>query len=148
MQTSEWKSSSTLNAAHPIDTTVCLPGRNCQSIENAWWHTRRPQPLDHAYTSENLELLKAGCANMVHHIENAAKFGVRCVVAINKMSADTDAELALVKSIALAANAHDAVISTHWADGGVGAVDLAQAVVKACGEARIDASSPFRFLYP
>jgi formyltetrahydrofolate synthetase len=105
------------------------------------------KPLDHAYTSENLELLKTGCSNMIHHIENASKFGVRCVVAINRMTADTDAELEMVQSMAMSANAYDAVVTSHWADGGSGAVKLAEAVVRACGEARVDTSSSFRFLY-
>ena len=84
---------------------------------------------------------------MIHHIENASKFGVRCVVAINRMTADTDAELEMVQSMAMSANAYDAVVTSHWADGGSGAVKLAEAVVRACGEARVDTLSSFRFLY-
>jgi formate--tetrahydrofolate ligase len=42
------------------------------------------KPLDHVYKEEALDLVRAGCANLVHHIKNVAKYGVRCVVAINR----------------------------------------------------------------
>jgi formyltetrahydrofolate synthetase len=45
------------------------------------------------YKSESVELVAAGCANLQHHIRNAAKYGVRVVVAINKFVTDTDAEV-------------------------------------------------------
>lgn len=45
------------------------------------------------YKNENVELVAAGCANLQHHIRNAAKYGVRVVVAINKFVTDTDAEV-------------------------------------------------------
>jgi formyltetrahydrofolate synthetase len=100
-------------------------------------------PLDKAYTSENLGLLEAGGGNLAHHIQIARKFGVPVVVAINRFSADTDAEVALVERIAREAGAEAAVLSDHWANGGEGARDLAEAVVKAC-----EKPSHFKFLYP
>lgn len=51
------------------------------------------KPLDAVYKSESVELVAAGCANLQHHIRNAAKYGVRVVVAINKFVTDTDAEV-------------------------------------------------------
>jgi methylenetetrahydrofolate dehydrogenase (NADP+)/methenyltetrahydrofolate cyclohydrolase/formyltetrahydrofolate synthetase len=42
------------------------------------------KPLDPVYKEEALELVRAGCANLQHHIRNVAKFGVRCVVAVNR----------------------------------------------------------------
>jgi len=101
------------------------------------------QPLDPAYTEENLELLEKGCGNMVAHIKNALRFGIPVVVAVNRFQADTDAEVELVRKVALEAGAEDAVMSNHWAEGGAGAVELAKAVVKAC-----DKPSNFQFLYP
>jgi formyltetrahydrofolate synthetase len=101
------------------------------------------RPLDSAYTSENLELLEKGGANLAKHIEIARKFGVPVVVAVNRFSADTDAEVKLVERIALEAGAYAAVMSDHWAHGGDGAVELAEAVVSAC-----DQPSNFNFLYP
>ncbi|MCB0017573.1 MAG: formate--tetrahydrofolate ligase, partial [Anaerolineales bacterium] len=100
------------------------------------------QPLDPAYTEENLELLEAGCSNLRAQIRNARKFGVPVVVAINRFHTDTEAEVALVKKIAAEAGAFDAAMSNHWADGGAGAVELAEAVIKAC-----QAPSEFKLLY-
>jgi methylenetetrahydrofolate dehydrogenase (NADP+) / methenyltetrahydrofolate cyclohydrolase / formyltetrahydrofolate synthetase len=102
------------------------------------------KPLDSAYTDENLDLLKAGLPNMLHHIKTAKKFGVPVVVAVNSFSTDTDAELALVRKAAIEeGGAEDAVVCRHWALGGEGAVDLAKAVIEA-GKKPKD----FHFLYP
>jgi len=105
------------------------------------------KPLDFVYKEEALPLVETGCANLVHHIRNVQKFGVQCVVAVNRFSTDTPAELELVRSLSLAAGAYAAVVANHWAEGGAGAVDLAQAVVQACAHSR-SIGSPFRYLYP
>ncbi len=101
------------------------------------------KPLDPAYTEENLDLLRKGLPNLERHIKNALKFGVNVVVAINTFSTDTPAELEVVRQAAIEAGAVDAVVSTHWMDGGAGAKALAEAVVKAS-----QLPSNFRFLYP
>ena len=101
------------------------------------------KPLSHEYTSENLGLLEAGCSNLQRHIENAKQFGVPVVVAINKFKDDTDAELELVRKLSIAAGAEDAMMTNHWAEGGAGALNLANAVVAACKK-----PSNFKFLYP
>jgi len=101
------------------------------------------KPLAPEYTDENLELLKKGLPNLVQHIENALKFGVNVVVAVNSFATDTQAEVELVREAALKAGAMDAVVSNHWMYGGKGAIALAEAVVKAC-----DQPSNFKFLYP
>ena len=90
------------------------------------------RPLDKAYTDENVALLEKGMANMVAHIRNAKRFGVPVVVAVNKFHTDTPAEIAAVERAAIAAGAETAVMSDHWANGGDGAVALAEAVVAAC----------------
>ena len=100
------------------------------------------QPLAHAYTQENLELLENGCSNLIRHIENARSFGIPVVVAINRFKDDTDNEVALVRRLAIAAGAADAVVSNHWAQGGAGAVDLGKAVITA-----LDKTNEFHFLY-
>lgn len=100
------------------------------------------RPLDHAYKNENLELVTAGCCNLVKHIQNAKKFGVSVVVALNKFASDTDAELEIVKQAALAAGANDAVVCQHHALGGAGAKELGEAIVKAC-----EVKPEFKFLY-
>jgi formyltetrahydrofolate synthetase len=101
------------------------------------------QPLAHAYTQENLDLLEKGCSNLLRLIGNARGFGIPVVVAVNRFKDDTAAEVDLVRRMAIAAGAEDAVMSDHWARGGAGAVDLAKAVVAAC-----DKPHDFRFLYP
>ena len=101
------------------------------------------RPLDAAYTGENLGLLEAGGCNLARHIEIARKFGVPVVVAVNRFPTDTDAEVRLVERIAEQAGAEAAVMSDHWARGGEGAVELAEAVVAACQK-----PSNFQFLYP
>lgn len=101
------------------------------------------RPLDTAYTSENLELLEKGIGNLAAHIENVKKFGIPAVVAVNRFPTDTDAEVELVKKMAVEAGAETAVMSDHWTEGGDGAVELAEAVVAAC-----EKPSNFEFLYP
>ena len=101
------------------------------------------QPLSHEYTNENLELLTAGCSNLIRMIQNAKHFGISVVVAINRFSNDTPAEIEAVRKAAIAAGAEDAVMTNHWAEGGAGAVNLAKAVVAAC-----EKPTKFQFLYP
>ncbi len=101
------------------------------------------KPLAHEYTNENLELLDKGCSNLTRHIENAKQFGIPVVVAVNRFKDDTPAELELIRRKAKEAGAEDALTTNHWAEGGLGAVDLAKAVVAACEQ-----PSNFEFLYP
>ncbi len=101
------------------------------------------KPLAAEYTDENLDLLAKGLANLTAHIRNARRFGVPVVVAINRFTTDTGAEIELIRKAAIAVGADDAVPSTHWADGGAGAVALAEAVMAAC-----EKPSDFKFLYP
>ncbi|MEW6568499.1 MAG: formate--tetrahydrofolate ligase [Chloroflexota bacterium] len=101
------------------------------------------KPLDPAYTDENLELLRKGLPNLQHHIKNVLKFGIPAVVAVNSFATDTPAEVGLIREAALKAGASDAVVCTHWADGGKGAIHLAEAVIKAC-----EKPNTFKFLYP
>jgi len=102
------------------------------------------KPLDPAYTAENLDLLRAGLDNLLAHINIAARFGVPVVVAINRFHTDTDAELELIRKVAVEqGGAEDAVVANHWELGGEGAIDLAKAVVAASQK-----PVHFRFLYP
>lgn len=99
--------------------------------------------LDSVYREENLELVRAGTANLQHHVRNALKFGVPVVVAVNAFHTDTDQEHEIVLKAALEAGAVEAVVTQHWALGGAGAVELAEAV-------RRTAEKPtnFDYLYP
>jgi formyltetrahydrofolate synthetase len=101
------------------------------------------KPLASAYTDENLDLLRAGLPNLQHHIRNARGFGIPVVVAVNSFATDTPAECELVRQAASDAGAEDAVVCTHWMEGGKGTVKLAEAVVKAC-----ERPASFKFLYP
>jgi methylenetetrahydrofolate dehydrogenase (NADP+)/methenyltetrahydrofolate cyclohydrolase/formyltetrahydrofolate synthetase len=98
--------------------------------------------LDPAYTKEDLKLLEAGIPNMVHHINTIRKSGMNPVVCINCFHTDTKAEIAMVRKYAEKAGARCAV-SEHWAKGGEGAMELAEAVKEACEE-----KPKFNFLYP
>jgi len=101
------------------------------------------KPLAEEYTREDLALLEKGVCNLVRNIEIAKMFGVPVVVAINRFPADTPAEVELARKAAEAAGAEAAVMSNHWAEGGKGATQLAEAVVAAC-EKPVD----FKLLYP
>jgi len=101
------------------------------------------QPLDRAYTEENLNLLQAGLCNLGAQIKNALRFGIPVVVAVNSFKDDTPTEVELVREAAINAGAEDAIVVHHWMEGGKGAVELAKAVVKAC-----EIPSNFKFLYP
>ena len=78
--------------------------------------------------NENVDAVKAGCANLKRHVENVKGFGVPVVVAINQFLGDTEAELEAVRSTAEEMGAK-AILCAHWADGGAGAEELARHVV-------------------
>lgn len=99
-------------------------------------------PLPSEYTAENLDLVVKGFSNLKKQIENVSFFGVPVVVAINSFATDTEKELQTVQQLCRDAGAYDAVICHHWSRGGSGAIDLAEAVNKACSS-----PSKFEFLY-
>ena len=92
---------------------------------------------------ENLEGACGGHVNLQRHIENIKKFNLPAVVSINRFSADTDAEIALVKEKCKALGV-EALMADHWAMGGEGAADVAKAVVKIIDEGKAD----LKLLYP
>ncbi|MBT3363145.1 MAG: formate--tetrahydrofolate ligase [Chloroflexi bacterium] len=98
--------------------------------------------LPEAYIKQNLELLEAGLPNMLHHLNTIRMSGIKPVVCINVFHTDTEEEIKLVRRAAEAAGARCAV-STHWADGGDGALELADAVIDACKE-----ETEIKYLYP
>jgi len=99
-------------------------------------------PLPQEYTKENVGLVEKGLPNMLHLIGVIRKAGINPVVCINAFHNDTKDEIAIVRKAAEAAGARCA-LSTHWADGGDGALELADAVVEACNQ-----KNEFKFLYP
>ncbi|HKH67610.1 MAG TPA: formate--tetrahydrofolate ligase, partial [Reyranella sp.] len=93
-------------------------------------------------TREDLGALEKGLANLERHVENVQKhYGLSCVVAINRFTSDTPAELALIES-RMREIGVPAVQASHWADGGKGALDLAKTVVELCEQ-----PSDFQFVY-
>ena len=100
------------------------------------------RPLDKAYTEENIELLENGLPNLLRHIENAKKYGVPVVVAINSFKYDTDNELKFLERV-VEESGSVAVKATHWMNGGAGAAELADVVMDAAKQ-----TSNFEFLYP
>jgi len=92
---------------------------------------------------EDLRALELGMSNLQCHVENVRKFGLEPVISINRFSADSAAEIELVKAACarLGVACH---MADHWAMGGAGATDLAHAVVKVCDSGK----SKLKFLYP
>ena len=100
------------------------------------------RPLSDAYTKEDLGLLEKGLPNLLHHINTIKLSGIKPVVCINSFSSDTEQEIALVRKAVEAVGARCAM-ATLWAEGGDGALELADAVIAASEE-----ENDFEFLYP
>ncbi len=101
------------------------------------------RPLPPELTSENLPALEKGCENLIKHIENMRQQGLPVVVAVNRFTQDTDAEIKLIQRIAVEAGAEGAYLSEVWEKGGNGGRELAEAVVAAANK-----PNNFKFLYP
>ncbi len=96
-----------------------------------------------ALKEENLGALEKGFANLERHVENLQKYGVPVIVSINRFSSDTDGEIALLKKLCAKLGV-ECVMADHWAQGGAGAVELAETVVRTIDEK----PSKFKPLYP
>ena len=79
--------------------------------------------------AENVQAVRDGCANLGRHVENVRKFGVPAVVGINHFVTDTDAEIQAIKDYC-EENGAEAIVNTHWSDGGKGAVETARRVAE------------------
>ncbi len=95
-----------------------------------------------ALGKKNVAALKAGCKNLGRHIRNLGHFGVPVVVAINRFTADTDAECQIVQQYCENFGVQ-AVNCTHWADGAKGASEIAKQVAELCD----GGTAQFRTLY-
>ncbi|HEX3265937.1 MAG TPA: formate--tetrahydrofolate ligase [Candidatus Limnocylindrales bacterium] len=102
------------------------------------------KPLDPALLAENVDAVTKGSENLAKQIENVRLYNVPVVVAINAFPTDTPAEVEAVKAVSLAAGARAAVVANHWAKGGEGAADLAEATWAAAEEG----APEFKLLYP
>ena len=92
---------------------------------------------------EDLSALESGMSNLQRHVENVRKFGLEPVISINRFSADTAAEIELVKT-GCAQLGVECYMADHWAMGGEGAADVARAVAKICDSGK----SKLKLLYP
>lgn len=92
---------------------------------------------------ENVDAVKNGCSNLGRHIENVKKFGVPLVVGINHFVTDTDAEVQAIKDYCESLGV-EAILNTHWANGGAGIEETAKRVVELCEQG----SANFAPLYP
>jgi len=88
-------------------------------------------PFDELGT-EDLEAVKRGVENLEQHIAIVKAYGLPCVVAVNNFPSDTEAEVELMRELAIGAGAETVVVNRGFAEGGDGAVELAEAVVEAC----------------
>ncbi len=91
--------------------------------------------------SENVTAIEEGFANLARHIKSMKRYGVPVVVAINKFTADTTAELNKIIELCKEIGTQ-AVVADVWAKGGNGAIQLAQSVIEMC-----DKKSDFKALY-
>jgi formate--tetrahydrofolate ligase len=96
-----------------------------------------------ALKQEDTEAVQRGFANLERHVRNLRKFGVPPIVAVNRFSADTEAEMATLKGLCDGLDVQ-CIVADHWALGGAGAQDLATAVVDQVERA----PAQFRVLYP
>ncbi|MCQ4162868.1 formate--tetrahydrofolate ligase [Roseomonas sp. GC11] len=80
-----------------------------------------------ALGAEDVAAVQRGIPNLARHVQNMRKFGLPVVVALNRFTSDTAAEIAAVQA-AMAALGTEAILCTHWGEGAAGAADLARAV--------------------
>jgi formate--tetrahydrofolate ligase len=100
------------------------------------------KPLPPEMLEKNVADVEAGASNLRKQIENIRIHGVTPVVAINAFATDHAEEIEAIKRIAVESGAIGAAVSRHWADGGKGAIELAEMTVAAANE-----PSEFKFLY-
>jgi len=99
-------------------------------------------PLDPALMTEDLDALAAGMPNLFKHVENVRAFGIPVIVVVNSFPTDSPAEHALIRAAALEAGSFAAVTHSMHEHGGMGGVELAEAVAQACAQ-----PSELRFTY-
>jgi formate--tetrahydrofolate ligase len=78
-------------------------------------------------SNSNPDAVRAGCVNLIRHIDNMKKFGLTPTIALNHFIADTDEEITVIREVC-AEQGVKVAIAKHWAEGGAGAVELAKLV--------------------
>ena len=130
-----------VSGLHP-DAAVLVATVRALKVHSGRFRVVAGRPLPPELLAENPDDVRAGAANLLKQIENVRLHGVSPVVAINAFPSDHASEHQVIREIAESAGARVAV-TTHFADGGRGAVGLARAVEEACNE-----PTDFRLLYP
>lgn len=104
--------------------------------------------LPKQYTTEDLSLLSEGVSNLLHHISTVKNtFRLKVVVAINRFTTDSDAELNLIKDQCLKAGADGAAVCDNWRLGGAGCLELARVLLEVL-DRPLDPKAGCRLLYP
>ncbi len=116
------------------------------SVRALKWHGGAPR---NALAAPDPGMVRAGGANLAHHVDAIGSFGVPVVVAVNRFASDSPEELKEVERIAAEAGAQAAVECSGFADGGEGGTALGEAVVQAAAEPAAvryayDLDAPFR----
>jgi formate--tetrahydrofolate ligase len=124
------------------DAAVIVTTVRALKVHSGRYRVSAGKPLPPEMLKENPDEVLEGAANLRKHIENVRLHGVTPVVAINAMPGDFDTEHAAIREVAREAGAR-AAVGTHFADGGRGAAELAEAVAEAAEE-----PGEFHFLYP
>jgi len=124
------------------DAAVLVTTVRALKVHSGKYRVVPGKPLPPEMVEENVADVEAGAANLIKQIENIRRHGVTPVVAINPFPTDHPSEIEAIRAIA-ADQGVRAAVAHHWAEGGAGAVELAEAVWEACEE-----PSEFRFLYP
>jgi len=100
-----------------------------------------------ALREEDVDAVKRGIPNLLHHMSIINAYGLPSVVAINRYEHDSEAELAAIKN-AVHENGAVAIVSEHWSDGGKGAEKLAIEVARLADDTSGSGGDGFRLLYP
>ena len=87
-----------------------------------------------ASTERDSEALKRGIDNLAAHIDIVKAFGIPCVIGVNRFPSDSDEELGLLRDLALGMGADEVAMNDGFSSGGDGAIELAEAVVRACSK--------------
>jgi formate--tetrahydrofolate ligase len=124
------------------DAAVVVATVRALKVHSGKYRVVAGKPLPPALLAENPQDVLAGAANLRKHIGNVRLHGVTPVVAINAMPGDFASEHAAIAEVAASMSVR-CVVTTHFADGGRGAAELAEAVAEAAAE-----PGEFRFLYP
>ncbi|MFM8541219.1 MAG: formate--tetrahydrofolate ligase [Nitrospira sp.] len=122
-----------VSGAHP-DATVIIVTLRAMKFHGGGGEVKSGQPVPAGLTGLNHEALEKGFANLEQHLANVRAHGVPAIVAVNAFKQDSEDELNWVCERARQAGANEAVVTTHFMDGGKGSEELARAVMRAAAQ--------------